>query len=251
MIAISAVLTHRARPRQEHAWALPHAATSHTSDLILLQKGAAEGVKHRLGHGAWASGGPGGNASQSVRGLGKGLTQSDSQTPFRVVQGSREPSLGRPGKSSPELTELSERAAPSHLAQTWVGTCSQPGSEAGWAGGGAGPEWGEEVPGGGGGGDVTAQPLKDELFLPALQLPCSTSERRGPRAPLPDAGPGSDRPRCPRSSRRTRWVPAQRHRCASAGRAAAQPGGKGWVGTAGAEFGASSLPAPSGPGPQK
>lgn len=35
------------------------------------------------------------------------------------------------------------------------------------------------------GDDITAQPLKDELFPPGLQL---SSEGRGPQAALPDAG---------------------------------------------------------------
>lgn len=98
------------------------------------------------------------------------------------------------------------------------------------------------------GDDVTAQPLKDELFLPALKLPCSSWERRGHRAALPDtAGQGSDRPGCTRSSLRTRWVPARlRSSRAFAGRTGSPgPEGREQVGVAGAEFGkAPFLPHP-------
>lgn len=111
-----------------------------------------------------------------------------------------EHSLGRPGQSPRGSRALSSGARrdlgsrPPHLAPgSWFGNCSPPaqrlGRRRGWAGAGVGGGSAQ------GGDDVTAQPLKDELFLPALELPCSSSAKRGHRAALPDAGPGSDRPR--------------------------------------------------------
>lgn len=50
------------------------------------------------------------------------------------------------------------------------------------------------------GDDITAQPLKDELFPPALQLSSASgcSEGRGPQAALPDAGSWRrEQQRCP------------------------------------------------------